>query len=181
MVLRAGNVSEGIAGRIPELGASSSSLQISTHISKTWSKIQTIKTPSVPTSSTKRYSPGESFSILCLASIQLAEGRQLAESTATCVLDEPIKAYPRHLELFRTRRIVHIFLGEYSAAVKDFTMRLRKPELCARLDPSIAMAVTILPRPKRPGLPIRTSTLQAHQSHSCSSSARRLIFEMPFP
>jgi hypothetical protein len=82
-----------------------------------------MQTPITPTFSTKRYSLGESFSILYLASIQLGKGR-LAEST--CVLDELTKAYPRRLGLFRTRGIVRTFRDDYFAAVEDFTHALKE-------------------------------------------------------
>ena len=71
--------------------------------------------------------PLGSFSCVCLLRGFHSPGkdRQLAESTKTCVLDELAKAYPRRLDLFRTRGIVRIFRNEYWAAVKDFTHALQ--------------------------------------------------------
>ena len=51
---------------------------------------------------------------------------QLSESTPTHVLDELIAAKPHHIEILRTRGIVHTFRDEYSLAVKDFTLALRE-------------------------------------------------------
>jgi hypothetical protein len=79
------------------------------------------------TFSTKRYPLGSSSFLHPLRGFYLpGEGRQLAESTTTCVLEELIKSYPQRLELFRTRGIVRTFRDEYSAAVKDFTHALKE-------------------------------------------------------
>lgn len=51
---------------------------------------------------------------------------QLSESTPTHVLDELIAANPHHIEILRTRGIVHTFRDEYSLAAKDFTLALKE-------------------------------------------------------
>ena len=85
------------------------------------------QTPSMSTFSMKRYPLGSSSCLHPLrGSYSPGEGRQLAESTTTGVLDELIKAYPQRLELYRTRGIVRTFRDEYSAAVKDFTHALKE-------------------------------------------------------
>src|SRR5487761_1141699 len=86
-----------------------------------------MQTPSMSTFSTKRYPLGSSFFLHPLPEFHsTGKGRQLAESTTTCVLDELIKAHPQRLELFRTRGIVRTFRDEYPAAVKDFTHALKE-------------------------------------------------------
>ncbi len=65
-------------------------------------------------------------SIFCVGSIHLERTGNLPSLlTETCVLDELTKAYPRRLELCRTRGIVRTFRNEYWAAVKDFTHALQ--------------------------------------------------------
>jgi len=86
-----------------------------------------MQTPNMSTFSTRRYPLGSSSFLYPFDSFHsTGDGRQLAESTTTCVLDELIKAYPQRLELFRTRGIVLTFRDEYSAAVKDFTHALKE-------------------------------------------------------
>ena len=83
--------------------------------------------PNMSISSMRRYPLGSSsFFCPCGRFHSSGDGRQLAESTTTCVLDELIKAYPQRLELFRTRGIVFTFRDEYSAAVRDFTHALKE-------------------------------------------------------
>ena len=85
-----------------------------------------MQTPNMSTFSTRRYPLGSSLFLSRDSFHSTGDGRQLAESTTTCVLDELIKAYPQRLELFRTRGIVLTFRDEYSAAVKDFTHALKE-------------------------------------------------------
>jgi hypothetical protein len=126
MVMQGGSVFEDIAERVLKLGASSLSLSLIPAYLKDAVKIRTTQTPSMSTFSMKRYPLGSCFLHLLPEFHSTGEGRQLAESTTTCVLDELIKAYPQRLELYRTRGIVRTFRDEYSAAVKDFTHALKE-------------------------------------------------------
>lgn len=78
-------------------------------------------------SSMKRYPRGTSleFATYVVAYVDFSLS-QLAESTPTHVLDEIIAANPNHLEVLRTRGIVHTFRDEYSLAVRDFTLALKE-------------------------------------------------------
>jgi hypothetical protein len=129
MVMQGGSVFEDIAERVLKTGASSIFLALRLWMlsNSIFIKIRTTQTPSMSTFFTRRYLLGSSSCFHTLPGFYSpGKGRQLAESTTTCVLDELIKAYPQRLELYRTRGIVRTFRDEYSAAVKDFTHALKE-------------------------------------------------------
>ena len=81
-----------------------------------------MQTPICPLSARRYPLSSSTFLYPCHSFLSTGDGRQLAESTTTCILDELINAYPQRLDLFRTRGI----RDEYSASVKDFTHALKE-------------------------------------------------------